>query len=249
MTTTLTIDCGGGGLKASVVDENDVMLAPAIRVPTPYPLPPDRFLEELAHFATQLPAAERITVGMPGMIRHGIVVTTPHYMTVRGPGSPVDPALRAAWTGLDMRSLVQRAFGLPALVLNDAEVAGAALVKGEGLELVITLGTGLGNALFDDGRLAPHLELSQATIRRGRTYDNYIGELQRRRLGSLLWSRRVVQMVYGLRPVFVWDRLFLGGRNSQLIDARSLAKLGTSVTIVPNAAGILGGSRAWTLMS
>jgi polyphosphate glucokinase len=91
--------------------------------------------------------------------------------------------------------------------------------------------------------------LSQATIRRGRTYDNYIGELQRRRLGSLLWSRRVVQMVYGLRPVFVWDRLFLGGRNSQLIDARSLAKLGTSVTIVPNAAGILGGSRAWTLMS
>jgi polyphosphate glucokinase len=244
--TTLTIDCGGGGLKGSVVDD-DAMLAPSIRVPTPYPLSPDRLLEQLAQFAGQLPPAERITVGMPGMIRNGVVVTTPHYMTVAGPGTLVDAKLRAAWTGLDMQSLVQRAFGLPALVLNDAEVAGAGLITGEGAELVITLGTGLGNALFDDGRLAPHLELSQAPIRRGRTYDNYIGELQRRRLGSRLWSWRVVQVIYGLRPVFVWDRLYLGGRNSQLIDARSLAKLGDSVTVVPNAAGILGGSRAWSL--
>ena len=248
MTTTLTIDCGGGGLKASVVDEKDKMLAPSIRTPTPYPLSPDRLLEELARFASQLPAAERITVGMPGMIRHGVVVTTPHYITVGGPGTLVDPRLRAAWTGMDMQSLVQRAFGLPALVLNDAEVAGAGLVTGVGSELVITLGTGLGNALFDDGQLAPHLELSQGPIRRGRTYDGYIGELQRRRLGSRLWSRRVVQVVEGLRPVFVWDRLYLGGRNSQLIDPRSVARLGDSVSIVANAAGILGGSRAWTLL-
>ena len=245
--TTLTIDCGGGGLKASVVDDADEMLVPSIRVPTPYPLPPERFLDELSAIARRLPGAERVTVGMPGMIRHGIVIATPHYITVAGPGTLVDPQLAAAWINLDVRAAISDALGLPVLVLNDAEVAGAGLVTGIGSELVITLGTGLGNALFDDGRLAPHLELSQGPIRRGRTYDGYIGELQRRRIGNALWSRRVASMVEGLRPVFRWDRLFLGGGNARLIDARSVARMGEDVTIVPNAAGILGGSRAWEL--
>jgi polyphosphate glucokinase len=247
MATTLTIDCGGGGLKASVVDHADTMLAAQIRVPTPYPLPPERFIEELSGIARQLPAADRVTVGMPGMIRHGVVIATPHYVTVGGPRTPVDPRLYAAWTGLDVRAALERALDLPVLVLNDAEVAGAALVTGVGLELVITLGTGLGNALFDGGSLAPHLEWSHAPIRRGRTYDGYIGELSRRRLGNLLWSRRVAQVIVGLRPVFRWDRLYLGGGNAQLIDDRSVARMGEGVEIVPNAAGILGGSRAWAL--
>ena len=181
------------------------------------------------------------------MIRHGVVIATPHYVTVGGPGSPVDPLLHAAWTGLDVRAAVAERLGLPTLVLNDAEVAGAGLVAGTGLELVITLGTGLGNALFDEGRLAPHLELSQAPIRRGRTYDGYIGELQRRRLGNVRWSRRVAQVIVGLQPVFRWDRLYLGGGNARLIDPRSVVRMGDGVTIVPNAAGILGGSRAWVL--
>jgi len=249
MVTTLTIDCGGGGLKASVVDHTDVMLAPSIRVPTPYPMPPERFIEELFGIARRLPAAERVTVGIPGMIRHGLVIATPHYVTVAGPRTPVDPQLYAAWTGLDVRAALERALDLPVLVLNDAEVAGAGLVTGIGSELVITLGTGLGNALFDEGNLAPHLELSHAPIRRGRTYDDYIGEPQRRRLGSLLWSRRVAQVIIGLRPVFRWDRLYLGGGNSQLIDARSVARMGEGVAIVPNLAGILGGSRAWDLQT
>jgi polyphosphate glucokinase len=247
VTATLTIDCGGGGLKASVVDHNDEMLAAPIRVPTPYPLPPARFLAELVGIADRLPKAQRLTVGMPGMIRHGVVIATPHYVTTAGPSTPVDPELYAAWTGLKVREAIERTFDLPVLVLNDAEVAGAGLITGVGLELVLTLGTGLGNAMFDDGRLTPHLELSHAPIRRRRTYDGYIGELQRRRLGTTLWSRRVAQVVIGLRPVFRWDRLYLGGGNSQLIDARSVAAMGDDITIVPNAAGILGGSRAWSL--
>lgn len=247
MVATLTIDCGGGGLKASVVGDGDEMLAPAIRVPTPYPLSPERFLGLLAEIAGRLPGAERATVGMPGMIRHGVVVATPHYVTVAGPSTAVDPGLYAAWTGWDVRAGIEGAIGLPTLVLNDAEVAGAGLVRGVGSELVLTLGTGLGNALFDDGRLAPHLELSHAPIRRNRTYDGYIGEIQRRRLGITLWSRRVATMVEGLRPVIRWDRLYLGGGNSRLVDARSLARMGEDITVVPNAAGILGGARAWAL--
>jgi polyphosphate glucokinase len=245
---TLTIDCGGGGLKAAVVDDSDALLGGPIRIPTPYPFPPARFVRTLLDIAEQLPPADRATIGMPGMIRHGVVVATPHYVRTAGPHTSVDPELSAAWIGYDARAALNRAFGRPVLVLNDAEVHGASLVIGTGLELVLTLGTGLGNALFDDGALAPHLELSHAPLRRKRTYDTYIGELQRRELGNAKWSRRVRRVVDGLRPVFRWDRLYLGGGNSELIDAKTVARLGDDVTIVPNTAGVLGGSRAWKLV-
>ena len=68
---TLAIDCGGGGIKGSVVDERGTMMAPARRVPTPYPLPPELLVETVVGLAKQLPAPTRVTMGMPGMIRHG----------------------------------------------------------------------------------------------------------------------------------------------------------------------------------
>src|SRR4029453_13802754 len=167
-----------------------------------------KFVETLVGLAESLPAAQRATVGMPGMIRHGVVVTTPHYVTKTGPRSKVDPALVEAWTSFDARSALAEAFGVPTLVLNDAEVHGAGVVAGTGLELVITLGTGLGCALFDGGTLAPHLELSQGPVKGGLPYDTYVGETERRRLGDAFWSRRVRAVVEALRPVFVWDRLY-----------------------------------------
>jgi polyphosphate glucokinase len=75
---TLAVDCGGSGLKASVLDVAGTMHAPRTRVPTPYPLSPDRLVQEIALLAAGLPRADRVTVGMPGMIRHGVVVATPH---------------------------------------------------------------------------------------------------------------------------------------------------------------------------
>ena len=120
------------------------------------------------------------------------------------------------------------------------------MVSGAGLELVLTFGTGLGSAHFDGGRLAPHLEVSRAPIRMT-TYDEYIGEPERRRLGNALWSRRVRRVVESLRPVFVWDRIYLGGGNSRCITPSVLGQLGDDVVIVPNSAGIIGGVRAWQL--
>ena len=244
---TLAVDCGGGGLKASVLDAAGTMHVPAVRVPTPYPLPPERLVATIADLAASLPPAERGTVGMPGMIRHGVVIATPHYVTRAGPRTAVDPALVAAWAGRDMGAALSEALGYPVVVLNDAEVHGAGVVSGSGLELVLTLGTGLGSALFDGGVLAPHLELSHAPVRRGVTYDGYLGEHERRRLGDGLWSRRVRRAVDGLRPVFRWDRLYLGGGNSRRVSPATLAALGDDVVVVPNSAGIIGGVRAWTL--
>lgn len=245
---TLAIDCGGSFIKASVLDESGTYRAHQIRVDTPYPLSPERFVDTLLELGRQLPHADRVTVGMPGMIRHGVVIHTPHYINVRGPFTRRDPMLADAWGGFDVRTALGEAFGVPTLVLNDAEVHGAGLVTGAGLELVLTLGTGLGCALFDGGVLAPHIELSHAPVRAATTYDEWIGDAEHRRIGDLFWSRRVRVMVERLRPVFLWDRLYLGGGNSRLIKPELVQRMGDDVVVVPNSAGIVGGVRAWQML-
>lgn len=247
MATTLAIDCGGGGMKASVLDETGTMRAQPIRVPTPYPLTTALFISTLTELAADLPRATRATVGLPGMIRHGVVISTPHYVTRSGPRTRVMPELVSEWHGFDAQTALETALDMPIIVVNDAEMHGAGVVAGQGLELVMTLGTGLGCAIFDGGHLAPHLELSQAPVRWGLSYDTYIGEHERRRLGDALWSRRVTRVVEGLRPVFLWDRLYLGGGNSRHITPIVVARLGDDVVIVPNAAALVGGARVWQL--
>lgn len=225
------------------------MIAQPVRTATPYPLPPELLIELIGDLAAQLPAADRVTVGMPGMIRHGVVVSTPHYVTRSGPRTKPVPALVEKWSGFDMARHLARALGLPTKVLNDAEVHGAGVIAASGLELILTLGTGLGNAVFDAGRLAPHQELSRAPVRWGLTYDEYLGEHERLRLGDSHWSRRVRTVIEELRPVYLWDRLYLGGGNSRRITPGVRARLSDDVVIVPNSAGIVGGVRAWSLPS
>lgn len=245
--STLVIDCGGGGIKAAVLDESGTMRTQPVRVPTPYPLSTQLFVKTLVKLAREFPTVDQASVGIPGMIRHGVVITTPHYVTARGPRSRIDPELVRQWHGFDARTALAEGLGVPTIVVNDAELHAAGLVTGQGLELVLTLGTGLGCAIFDGGRLAPHLEMSQAPVRWGLSYDTYIGEHERRRLGDSFWSRRVVRVIDGLRPVFLWDRLYLGGGNSRHITASQVARLGDETIIVPNTAAMLGGARIWQL--
>jgi polyphosphate glucokinase len=128
-------------------------------------------------------------------------------------------------------------------VVNDAEVHGAAVVSGRGLEVMFTLGTGLGCAVFDDGTLVPKIELSRSPVRKGVIYDEWIGDRARRRVGNWAWSKRVRSAVDGLRPMFLWDHLYVGGGNARKLTV----DLGDDVTLVPNDAGISGGIRLWEL--
>ncbi|GAA2526100.1 ROK family protein [Rarobacter incanus] len=244
---TLSVDCGGGGIKAAVLDSAGTAHGAPVRVPTPYPLPPQLLIDTIGDLARSLAPADRVSVGMPGMIRNGVVIHTPHYITRSGPRSKVEPALRDAWSGFDLAAALSSSLSKPVIVLNDAEIHGAGVIAQVGLELVLTFGTGLGSAHFHGGRLAPHLEISHAPITRQNTYDEYIGEPERRRLGDALWSRRVLRVVEGLRPVFLWDRLYVGGGNSRRITPTVVDRLGDDVVIVPNSAALVGGARVWSL--
>lgn len=180
---------------------------------------------------------------MPGMIRHGVVITTPHYITKEGPFSEPDPLLVAEWDHFHAQDDLARRLDIPTLVVNDAEVHAAAVATGRGLEVMFTLGTGLGCAVLDDGLLVPKMEVSRAPVRKGVIYDEWLGDHTRREIGNKAWSKRVAKAIDGLRPMFVWDRAFVGGGNAERLEV----DLGPDVTIVPNDAGILGGVRLWEM--
>ena len=244
---TLAVDCGGSFIKSALLDNDGTLHGQEQRRATPYPLSPERLIEELAGIAAAHNRADRITVGLPGMIRHGVVINTPHYVNEAGPFTRRDPDLFGAWRSFDMQTALGDRLNLPTLVWNDADLHGAGVISGVGLEVVFTLGTGLGSALFDGGQLAPHLELSHASVRSGVWYDHWLGEAERRRVGTPLWNRRVRQLVERWRPVFLWDRVYIGGGNSRLLTEATRRKLGDDVTVVSNSAALYGGVRVWQL--
>jgi len=245
--TTLTVDCGGTGIKASVLDKGGKVLIDFPYLKTPYPLSPSKLISIIDDFVKADNRIKRVTLGLPGMIRGGKVIVIPHYVNASGPRGVLDPHLKKAWYGFDMQAALNKKLKLPTLVLNDAEIHGASVITGKGLETVLTFGTGLGCAIFNDGKLAPHLEISHATIRYGKSIDAWIGEISRRRMGNQLWSRRVKALIEELYPMIVWDKLYIGGGNSSRISKSALRSFDYKVKIIPNSAGVTGGVKAWDL--
>jgi polyphosphate glucokinase len=245
---TLAIDVGGTGLKASVLSKDGAMVADRVKVETKYPLPPDGetgLVAALTALVKPLPAADRISCGFPGMVRNGLILSAPHFVTKKGPGTPVDQQLFAAWAKFDLASALATALGKPTKVANDADIQGAAVVKGNGLEVVITLGTGFGSALFMNGQLMPHLELAHQPFRKGETYNDQLGELARKNKGEESWNERVREAVTNLDALFFFDHLYFGGGNARRIDRDGLGDALERITIVDNTAGILGGIKLW----
>ncbi len=245
---TLAIDIGGTGLKASVLDASGAMVADRVRVPTKYPFPPTGdggLVPALVKLVQPLPEADRVSAGFPGMVRGGHVLSAPHFVTEAGPGSKVDPALAEAWSRFDLAGALNEALGKPTKVANDADVQGAAVVKGEGLEFVITLGTGFGTALFLDGGLLPHLEIAHQPFRKGESYNDQLGERTRKDIGDERWNTRVRKAITQLDELLFFDHLFLGGGNARRVKRDDLGDVLTKTTVVDNSAGILGGIRLW----
>jgi polyphosphate glucokinase len=225
---TLAIDIGGTGLKASVLDVAGRMVVNRVRVPTPHPCPPATLLRALASLAAPLPSFDRVSMGFPGVIRDGCVVTAPHFDA-------------EAWRDYPLEAAASRHFAKPARLLNDAEVQGLGIVAGRGLEVVLTLGTGVGSAVFSDGRLAPHLELAHHPIHNGKTYNDYVGNDARLAVSARKWNRRVLKMIGIVHSLLHYDRLYIGGGNA----ANIVANLPDNVRVASNDAGLTGGIRLW----
>lgn len=242
---TLAIDVGGTSLKASVLNAKGAMIADQVKIPTPYPCHPREFMAAIAKLTSRLPAAHRVSMGFPGLVRHGKVVEVPS-LSRDVYGGPADPATVQQWRGFDLAAELSAAFKLPAKVANDADVQGCDAVKGIGFEFVMTLGTGVGTALFDDGRLLPHLELSHGPFRPEGTFDVLLGEAQRRQVGKKEWIDRVVEAIEVFYQSLYYDHIYVGGGNAARLKKTDL---GPRATIVPNKDGILGGVRIWELDS
>ncbi|MDY5129047.1 ROK family protein [Actinotignum urinale] len=247
---TLAVDCGGGGIKVCILDSSGHVIGHARRTPVAYPFSPENLVKIISDYVSKEDNTtfHRMTVGMPGMIRHGICVYTPHYIREHGPHTRLNPAMQEGWTGLNVQQLMEDSFGVPSLVMNDAEVAAAGTVSGEGLELVLTFGTGLGSAVVDNGVFSPHMEFSHAPFKWGLTFDDVIGELERVRLGDVAWSRRVLKAVNSLFPVIRWDKLYIGGGNAAYIPESVRPRFLGDVEFIPNAAGLSGGVRIWDMV-
>jgi len=225
---TLAIDVGGTGLKASILDEKGNLTGDRVRVDTPYPCPPKVMVNALTELVKPLSGYSRVSIGFPGYIRGEEVVTAPHF------GNEI-------WNGFNLAKALSAKLGKPVRLLNDADMQGLAAMQGQGLELVITLGTGVGSALFREGELMPHLELAHHPFGKSKTYNQYLGKKALDKIGKKKWNKRVTGMIDVLSGLFNYDTLYIGGGNS----ANITSKLPPNVKLVSNENGLLGAFVLW----
>ncbi len=240
---TLAIDIGGTGIKASVLDREGHKVVKRVRELTPYPCPPPSLVRTLDRLAHPLPPWDRISVGFPGIVRDGRVLTAPNLSTRNGPGTRISRKLVDAWARYPLAAELEDRLGKPTRLCNDADMQGLAVIVGEGLEMVVTLGTGLGTSLFLDGAPMPHLELALIPFHGKGTFQDHLGNATRRRIGDKRWSKRVKEAVETFDTLLQFDRLYVGGGNAKKLRV----DLGHRAQIVDNVAGILGGIKLWEI--
>ena len=225
----LTLDLGGSHLKGAILDPEGREIAPYQGRVTPKPASPERVLEAIDELVASLGGTfDYVSMGFPGYVRNGTVVTAPNLGTEE-------------WAGVPLKQLLVNRFLKPVQVVNDADLLGLGIAEGKGVELVVTFGTGVGTAFLLDGVLLPHLELAHHPILEGIDYDQYIGHLELKRVGPQVWNERVREVIKILDTVFHYDTLYLAGGNARLIDFDP----GPRARISDNKTGIQGGVRLW----
>jgi len=224
----LSIDIGGSNIKGTILNQKGELQKQYEKTPTPNPATPENVLKSIQLLVMDFPDFDRISVGFPGYVKDGVVKTAPNLGT-------------ESWKDFDLAKKLEEVLGKQAQVVNDADMQGLGVVKGKGLELVITLGTGFGTALLYNGQLLPHLEFSHQPFGKSKSYDKYIGEVAIEKEGVKKWNRRMQKVFTVLKTVFNYDYLYIGGGNSDKLTF----KLDKNMKIVTNADGIKGGSRLW----
>ncbi len=224
---TLAVDIGGSGVKVMVLNEDGTPRTERSRVETPQPPKPEPIIAALATLAAGQGKFDRVSVGFPGVVQNGIIKTAVN----------LDPE----WINFDLATSLWQKLDKPVRVANDADIQGFGAISGHGVELVVTLGTGFGSALFVNGQLVPNLELGHHEFRKGQTYEEQLGRAALDDLGKKKWNERLGKAIASLEHLFNYDRLYIGGGNTD----RIAINLPPNVEIVPNVTGLLGGIALW----
>jgi polyphosphate glucokinase len=235
--TAIGVDVGGSGIKGAPVDvAGGAFAADRVRIPTPLPATPAAVSATIADVVGQLGATGPIGITMPAVVRNGVVETAAN----------IDPS----WIGVDAAALFGTTLGRPVTVLNDADAAGLAEMrfgagKGHtGSVVVVTLGTGIGSALFTDGVLVANTELGHLPLEDGDAED-WAADSARDRddLSWKHWAHRL-QQYFELLESLVWPELVIVGGGVSKKAEKFLPRIEIRTPLVAarlqNEAGIIG---------
>ncbi|NJC25602.1 ROK family protein [Neolewinella antarctica] len=224
----LCVDIGGSFVKAILLKPNGTPASAYQTIATPVPPSPQKIVATVQQLADQLEDFALMSVGFPGYVRNGTILTAPNLGT-------------ECWAGVNFQRILADHFSKPVRVVNDADLQGLGIASGKGLELVATLGTGFGTALLLEGKLLPHFEIAHHPVHGKLDYDQYVGEAALESLGVAAWNDRISCLIDILHRVFNYDRLYLSGGNARLVDIL----LPGNVRLSNNETGIRGGARLW----
>lgn len=225
---TLTIDIGGTGIKTLRLDGKGRPLSDRERQLTPKSAGPDAVLAVIHRMIDAQGRFDRVSVGFPGVVVCGVVRTAPNLGT-------------ELWSDFNVQAAIARHTGKPTRVINDADLQGYGVIRGRGVELVLTLGTGIGSGLYVDGHLVPNLELAHHPFRRGQTYEDMVSDKTLKKIGKKRWRKRVARVLEQLEPIFNYDALHVGGGNARHLKG----PLPDKVRVFDNVEGLSGGIRLW----
>ncbi len=209
---TLAVDIGGGSIKTLALNDDGSPVGTSQSRPTPDHPTPDAVLAVIREVADTVEAYHRVTVGFPGVVKSGVTYNAPNL------GNEL-------WRAVPLAADLEQLLGSPVRVVNDADLQGLGVIEGHGLELVLTLGTGLGTALFTDGQLVPNLELGHHPFRGGKTYEDLVRDIELKRIGPSAWTERVIDALGEIERLFNYDRLHLGGGNARHLQKDMSAKV------------------------
>jgi len=229
--TTLAIDVGGSGIKSLLLDPHGEPLCEPLDQSTPERSTPDAVVEVIVDLARRIGEFDRVSVGFPGVCVDGLV-----YGAVN---------LSEGWDCYPLQERLENILDRPVRVANDADVQGLGAIEGKGVELVFTLGTGLGSALFLEGQLLPNMEFGHLPYADNSTFEKEVADRVLKRIGADAWRSRVLDVIAKFRRTFNYRQLFIGGGNARLLTGVADFELPEHVTLVSNRAGLTGGIALW----
>jgi len=225
---TMAVDIGGTSIKVLTLDGRGAPIERPRQAPTPEPADPERLIGVIEELVGEAGPHVRASVGFPGIVKSGVTYNAPNL------GNEL-------WRAVPLAPMLEERLGVRVRAVNDADLQGLGVVEGKGVELALTLGTGLGTALFTEGTLVPNLELGHHPFRAGRTYEDLVRDSELKKVGTSEWTARVLDALGEIERLFSFDRLHLGGGNARHLAA----DLPTNIRLFTLEEALRGAHRLW----